>query len=110
MTVAGTAALVVLAALLEAAGDAIVRFGLLRGGGTARAALFAAGAAVLLGYALLVNRVPGGFGRALGLYAAVFLLVAQAMDWAAFGGRPAPGVLAGGVLVLLGGAVMLLWR
>jgi hypothetical protein len=51
--------MLLLAACLEAGGDAVIRLGLRSDGGVARIGLFLAGAAVLLLYGLAVNARPG---------------------------------------------------
>ncbi|HEY3267594.1 MAG TPA: hypothetical protein VGM37_11745 [Armatimonadota bacterium] len=62
-----------LAALLEVGGDALIRWGL-RGG---RAAGFIAGAAALFAYGVAVNAPRWDFGRLMGVYIAVFFIVSQ---------------------------------
>ena len=54
--------------------------------------------------------VPGWhFGRLLGLYVVFFFLVAQAMAWLAFGQVPSRPLLAGGALIVAGGAIISIW-
>jgi hypothetical protein len=104
-----TLVLLALAAILEVGGDALVRAGL-HGGGLMRAWFLAAGAAVLFGYGIFVNFSPLDFGRALGVYVALFFLVAQLVNWIGFGMRPGVPILAGGGLICAGGLVLALWR
>jgi len=59
------------AAVMEVAGDAIIRKGL-RGGG---ALLIALGFLVLGGYGIVVNTVRWDFSKLLGVYVCVFALV-----------------------------------
>lgn len=59
------------AAILEVAGDAVIRRGL-RGGGLL---FIAAGFVVLGSYGLVVNLVKWDFSKLLGVYVAVFALV-----------------------------------
>jgi hypothetical protein len=59
--------LLLLAACLEAGGDALVRLGLQSDQGAARVSLFMAGGAVLFVYGLSVNTPPWDFGRLLGV-------------------------------------------
>lgn len=59
------------AAILEVAGDAVIRKGLYGGGPL----LIAAGFASLGCYGLIVNTVKWDFSRLLGVYVAVFALV-----------------------------------
>src|SRR6516225_12458196 len=85
--------LLVMAALLEAGGDALIRLGLQT---TARRALFlAAGGLVLFGYGCLVNAPPWHFGRLLGVYVVLFFLTAQAISWLVFGQLPTRGIWLG---------------
>ncbi len=93
--------LLVCAAALEVGGDAAMRVGL-RGSHWA----FLLGAALLAGYGLIVNQPALPFNRLLGTYIAVFFVVSQLVAFLVFGERPAPHLLAGGALVLLGAAVI----
>jgi small multidrug resistance family-3 protein len=102
--------ILVLAALLEAGGDALVRMGLHGHALAARAGLFLAGAGVLFGYGLVVNAPPWDFGRLLGIYVMLFFVVAQVINLIVFGVRPGVPVLVGGGLIVSGGLVMTLWR
>lgn len=104
-----TFALLLLAAVLEVGGDALVRGGL-HAQGSLRAAFLIAGATILFGYGLFVNLSPLNFGRALGVYVALFFLVAQAVNWMAFGVPPRLPVFIGGALICAGGAVLAAWR
>ena len=102
--------MLLLAACLEAGGDAVIRLGLRSDGGVARIGLFLAGAAVLLLYGLAVNAPPWDFGRLLGVYVTLFFVVAQVLNVALFGVRPDLPVLVGGAMVVAGGLVMTFWR
>ena len=101
------AALLILlvAAVLEAGGDAMVRSGL-HAGGARRAAYFLAGGAVLFAYGVVVNAPPWDFGRLLGLYVVFFFVVAQLMSWLIFQQPPSPSVLLGGVFIIAGGLII----
>lgn len=103
--------LLILAAALEAGGDALMRRGLLgREAMVLRGGLILLGAAVLALYGLAVNLAPWDFGRLLGLYVVVFFVMAQAVNWAVFGLSPSAPILVGGALILGGGLVMTFWR
>jgi small multidrug resistance family-3 protein len=98
--------LLLMAALLEAGGDALVRLGL-HASPTARRALFlAAGGLVLFGYGCLVNTPPWDFGRLLGVYVVLFFLTAQAIGWLVFGQVPSRGIWLGGLFITIGGAII----
>ncbi len=100
--------LLLLASLLEAGGDALIRGGLHATGLPKRALLFLAGAVVLFAYGWVVNAPPWDFGRLLGLYVVFFFVSAQFIAWRAFGQLPTRGVLIGGLLIVSGGLVIAL--
>jgi small multidrug resistance family-3 protein len=102
--------LLLLAATLEAGGDALVRVGLHSPSFAARAGLFAAGAIVLFAYGVTVNSPPWDFGKLLGVYVTLFFVVAQLINLVFFGVKPDLPIYAGGALILGGGLVITLWR
>lgn len=102
--------ILLIAATLEAGGDALVRVGLHGENLTLRIGLFVAGAAVLFGYGLVVNSAPWDFGKLLGVYVTLFFVVAQIINLLAFGIRPDLPMLVGGALIVSGGLVITLWR
>ena len=102
-------ALLLLAAFLEAGGDALVRLGLHNHHGVGRIGLFLAGAAGLFVYGLSVNAPNWDFGRLLGVYVTLFFVVAQLLNFVVFGAKPDLPILIGGVLIVSGGVVMTVW-
>jgi small multidrug resistance family-3 protein len=102
--------LLLLAAALEAGGDALVRLGLASPSPAGRSGLFAAGAAVLFAYGLAVNWPAWDFGKLLGIYVTLFFLVAQLINLVVFGIKPDLPIYVGGALILGGGLVITLWR
>jgi drug/metabolite transporter superfamily protein YnfA len=98
------------AALLEASGDALIRFGFRTQTSAGRAAFFALGALVLFGYGYTVNLPAWDFGRLLGVYVVFFFLIAQLIAWLVFHQRPGNGILIGGSFILVGGAIISLVR
>jgi small multidrug resistance family-3 protein len=110
MNVAVAFFILLLAAVLEAGGDAIIRTGLHSQSLALRIGLFVAGAGVLLAYGLVVNAPPWDFGKLLGVYVALFFLVAQVINLVVFGVRPDLAVLVGGAMIVSGGLVITLWR
>ncbi len=99
-----------LAATMEAGGDALVRTGLHGQGFAVRAGVFIAGAVVLFAYGVTVNTPAWDFGRLLGVYVALFFVVAQAINLFAFGIKPGLPILCGGALIVAGGLLITLWR
>ncbi len=103
-------AILTLAAAMESGGDALARLGLRAQGLPARAGFFAAAAAVLFAYGITVNLPNWDFGRLLGVYVALFFIVAQLINLFVFGMRPGLPILCGGALILAGGMLMTFWK
>ena len=102
--------LLLIATVLEASGDAIVRLAIYGHVGLIRIGLFLAGAALLLGYGSLVNLAPLDFGRVVGLYIATLFVVWQVVNVIVFRSFPTMPILVGGALVIAGGAIISLWK
>jgi drug/metabolite transporter superfamily protein YnfA len=102
--------ILLLAAVLEAGGDALVRGGLHGTALPVRIGLMVLGALVLFAYGTTVNLPPWDFGRLLGVYVVLFFIVAQAINWLGFGMRPTLPIVIGGALILAGGLVITFWR
>jgi drug/metabolite transporter superfamily protein YnfA len=98
--------ILILAALLEAGGDALLRFGLRSGVLWQRALLFLVAAAVLFAYGWTVNRPPWEFGKLLGLHVVFFFVISQLISWLVFRQPPSLQVMFGGALIVAGGAVI----
>lgn len=101
--------LLTLAACLEVGGDALARSGL-HGQGTTRYLLLFASALTLLVYGVTVNLGPWDFGRVLGVYVALFFIVAQIVDRLVYGITPSIPTLLGGTLIVSGGLVLALFQ
>jgi small multidrug resistance family-3 protein len=99
-------AILLLAAVLEAGGDAVVRKALHSHVQGTRFALFAAAAVVLLAYGYAVNAPAWDFGKLLGLYVVFFFVIAQLMSWLFFRQPPTLAVIVGGGLIAAGGVVI----
>jgi small multidrug resistance family-3 protein len=100
--------ILVLAAILEAGGDALVRGGLRATANGSRGAFFFLGAVALFAYGWTVNAPPWDFGRVLGLYVVFFFIIAQLVSWVFFSQPPSHSVLIGGLLIISGGLVIAL--
>ena len=96
--------------MLEAGGDALVRRGLHGQSLSIKTAFLVLGAVVLFAYGMVVNTPPWDFGRLLGVYVALFFVVAQLINWFGFGIAPTGPILAGGGLIVTGGLVITFWR
>jgi drug/metabolite transporter superfamily protein YnfA len=111
MNNAVTLVLLILAASLEAGGDALARVALHSHDATmVRVGIFAAAAVVLFVYGVTVNLPPWDFGRLLGVYVSLFFVVAQIINLLAFGTKPTLPIVAGGALILAGGMLMTFWK
>jgi small multidrug resistance family-3 protein len=99
-------AILLLAAILEAGGDALMRAGLHRNLIWQRALLFALAALVLFAYGWTVNTPPWDFGKLLGIYVVFFFLVAQLISWLVFKQTPSLAIAIGGLLIVAGGLVI----
>jgi small multidrug resistance family-3 protein len=98
--------ILLIAAVLEAGGDALVRSSMHASTVTARLALLVLGATVLCAYSYAVNRPPWDFGRLIGVYVVFFFVVAQAISWLAFNQRPTGPIVVGGAFIVAGGVIM----
>ncbi len=99
-----------LAAVLEAGGDALARSGLHAPSMAGRAVFLALGAVVLFSYGVTVNLPPWDFGKLLGVYVALFFVVAQAINYFAFDQKPSLPIFCGGALIVSGGLLITFWR
>jgi small multidrug resistance family-3 protein len=103
-------AVLTLAAALEAGGDALVRGGLHAPAWPVRLGWFAAGGAVLFAYGVTINSPNWDFGRLLGVYVALFFVMAQIINLLAFGQKPGLPIFCGGALIIAGGLLITFWR
>jgi small multidrug resistance family-3 protein len=99
-----------LAAALESGGDALVRTGLHAPSLPTRIGFMAAGAVVLFIYGVTVNLPSWDFGKLLGVYVALFFVVAQIINLVAFGIKPELPIYLGGLLIVSGGLLITFWR
>jgi hypothetical protein len=99
-------AILFLAAILEAGGDALMRAGLHRNLVWQRTLLFALAALVLFAYGWTVNAPPWDFAKLLGIYVVFFFLVAQLISWLVFKQIPSLAIAIGGLPIAAGGLVI----
>ena len=102
--------LLLVATVLEASGDAIIRTGIYQHGGVIRIGLLVAGGLLLFCYGSLLNMAPLDFGRVVGLYIATLFVVWQLINYIAFRTVPTLPILLGGALILGGGALVTFWN
>jgi multidrug transporter EmrE-like cation transporter len=95
-----------MAAILEVGGDAFIRHGLHKNTWWP----FAAGAFVLFAYGVFVNLPKWNFSRLMGVYIALFFLVAQIVSVVIFKEKIALPTFVGGALIIAGGLLMTLWK
>ena len=101
---------IIICTIFEATGDAIVRKCLYNYTGTARIGFLLLGMVLLLGYGIFVNLAPVEFSRVVGLYIATLFVVWQIVNFITFKTLPAPPVLIGGSLVVIGGLIITFWK
>lgn len=102
--------LLLIAAVLEAGGDALVRRGLHSALLIRRVEFLLLGGIVLFSYGVVVNLPHWDFGRLLGVYVAMFFLVAQLSNYLGFGQKPTVPIIVGGALIIGGGLIISFWR
>ena len=107
---AGAFVLLAIAAFLEVFGDACFQSAMYQSAGSKRAVWFVAGTLVLVFYSLFVNTPKWDFGKLLGVYVALFFLMAQIVNKLRFGHAPTAPIYAGGSLIVAGGMVMAFWK
>ena len=98
--------ILVVAAVLEVGGDSLVRWGVQQG----KTLGFVLGAIVLFSYGLVVNVPKWEMSRLMGVYIAVFFVVAQLISYFFFHEKIKTPMLAGGALIIAGGLVMTFWH
>lgn len=102
--------ILMVAALLEVGGDALVRTGLQSSTLAKRIEFILLGGIVLLIYGVVVNLPAWDFGKLLGIYVSLFFVVAQLINYFSFGQKPSLSILVGGALIISGGMIISFWR
>ena len=98
------------AATLEVLGDSFFQSGLYRSTGSHRLLWFGLGVTVLGLYGLCVNLPEWDFGKLLGVYVAIFFVVAQVVAKVRFHQSPGAPIVVGGALIVAGGLVITFWK
>ena len=106
----GAFAVLVVAATLEVLGDFYFQSGLYRATASTRSFWFLLGVTVLGLYGLFVNLPQWDFGKLLGVYVALFFVVAQVVAKVRFQQTPTTPILVGGGLIVAGGLVITFWK
>jgi multidrug transporter EmrE-like cation transporter len=107
----GTAFVVLLvAATMEVLGDAFFQSALHRSSGLWRWIFLVAGGGTLSLYGLVVNLPNWDFGKLLGVYVVFFFVVAQIVAKLRFNQPTTLPTLAGGFMIVAGGAVISFWK
>jgi drug/metabolite transporter (DMT)-like permease len=94
------------AATLEAGGDALIRVGLQKNAMSQRVLFFVFAAIILFSYGWTVNAPPWDFGKLIGIYVVFFFLIAQAISWVGFKQPPSLAMWIGTALIVAGGIVI----
>lgn len=101
---------VLLATVLEASGDAIIRIALHHNSLPGRVGLFLAGAVLLTLYGTSLNLAPVEFAQVTGIYIATLFIVFQITNYVFFRTAPTIPVAIGGAFIVTGGLIVGFWR
>lgn len=104
-TVIKVLVLLIISALLEVGGDAGIRTGLL-----GKREGFLLGALMLISYGVVVNLSKLDFSKLMGIYIAIFFVVAQVISIVVFKEKISLPVYVGGAFIIVGGCVMAFWK
>lgn len=96
----------ILAITAETTGDASIRLGV-RGG---KLLIFLAGAGLVICYGTLMSFPSWNFSRTMGVYIALFFIISQIVAVVIMRERISVPVMVGGLLIVAGGLVILLWE
>ncbi len=101
---------VLVATVLEAVGDAVIRISLEYPVPAIRVSLFLFGGICLTAYGTSLNLAPVEFATVTGLYIATLFVVFQITNFIFFRTVPTLPVLLGGLLIVAGGTVVYVYR
>lgn len=103
-------ALIIVATIFEAVGDAVMRIALHYHIMPGRILLFASATVLLALYGAFLNLAPVEFATATGIYLASLFIAFQVVNYVFFRQTPGPGVLLGGAFILTGAAIIYFWK
>jgi len=101
---------VLMATILEATGDAIVRIALHHNSLPVRIGLYMVGAILLTLYGTSLNLAPVEFAQVTGIYIATLFVVFQIANYLFFHTLPTIPVAVGGSLIVAGGLIVGFWK
>ena len=101
---------VLMATVLEATGDAVVRIALHRNSLPVRIGLYFAGAVLLTLYGTSLNLAPVEFAQVTGIYIAILFVIFQITNYLFFHTLPTIPVAVGGSLIVAGGLIVGFWK
>lgn len=101
---------VLVATILEATGDAVVRVALHGNRAIVRLGLYCIGGVALTLYGTCLNLAPVEFGEVVGLYIATLFVMFQITNYLFFRTLPSLPTLVGGGLVVAGGLIVAFWK
>jgi multidrug transporter EmrE-like cation transporter len=103
-------AFVIAATMFEAVGDAVMRIAIHYNPVPRRIVLFTTASLLLSMYGLFLNLAPVEFATVTGLYIASLFIAFQIVNYLFFHHTPSPGVLLGGVFIIIGATIIHLWK
>ena len=103
-------AFIIGATIFEAVGDAVMRIALHYHVMPGRIVLFALAAVLLTMYGASLNLAPVEFAEATGLYLACLFVAFQVVNYLFFRVKPSPAVLLGGTFIVVGAAIIYIWK
>jgi multidrug transporter EmrE-like cation transporter len=101
---------VLLATVLEAVGDTLVRMALQGSALWPRIGLYVLGGLLLVLYGTSLNLAPVEFATVTGMYVATLFVVFQITNYLFFRVMPSTPVMIGGSLIVAGGLIISIWK
>lgn len=101
---------IIAATIFEAVGDAIMRIGLHYHVLPVRVVLIAVATVLLATYGAFLNLAPIEFAEATGIYLACLFVAFQVVNYIFFKRAPSPAIVLGGSFILIGAAIIYIWK